>query len=102
MEPSKLIRPGDLWAVFVGVNEYDDPEWSSLPYCDKDAAALASLFMDPMRGGYTASNIRLLRDSAQKRFLKPTRSNILAAIKHLAEVADREDTIVFGFFGHGV
>jgi hypothetical protein len=98
MDKSQDIRAGDLWAVFAGVAEYDDPEWNPLPYCDNDAADLASLFMDQTRGGYPASNIRLLVDSATKRSLKPTRSNILAALNHLAEIADREDTILFGFF----
>jgi Caspase domain len=102
MDTSQLIRHGDLWAVLIGVNEYDDPEWGPLPYCAKDVAGLAALFIDPTRGGYPASNIRVLVNSAKKRSLKPTRGNILAAVNHLASIADRQDTILFGFFGHGL
>ncbi len=84
MEDPKVLHHGDLWAVFVGVNEYDDPAWGDLPYGEKDAADVASVFMDSARGGYPASNIRLLMGSAKRRFDKPTRHNVMQAIKHLA------------------
>jgi hypothetical protein len=104
MEEPKVLHHGDLWAVFVGVNEYDDPEWGDLPHCEKDAADVTSVFMDSARGGYPASNIRLLVSAAKRRADKPTRHNIMQAIKHLAEVVetvDNDDCVLFGFFGHG-
>jgi uncharacterized caspase-like protein len=101
MERSKVLRPGDLWAVFVGINDYDDPAWGPLPYCENDVIDLAKLLTDPARGGYPASNVRVLTQSSKDRYLKPARANIIAAVSHLVEVAGADDSILFGFFGHG-
>jgi cellulose biosynthesis protein BcsQ len=102
MTESHIIKPGDLWGVFVGINEYADPEWGVLPFCEKDASELAGLFGDPGRGGYESSNIRLLIGSEASAALKPTRNNIIAATRHLINVAATDDTVLFGFFGHGL
>jgi hypothetical protein len=101
MEYSKIFHHGTLWAVLIGVTEYDDPEWWPLPYCEKDATALGAVFRDQSRSGYPVTNIQLLVESAAERFLKPTCGNIRGAIRRLGASAGPDDTILFGFFGHG-
>lgn len=94
---------GNLWGVFVGVEQYERiEEWPALCYCGRDAAELASLFEDPACGGYDTRQIRLLTDSAPQRSWKPTYSNVITEIERLARAADERDTILFGFFGHGM
>lgn len=95
------IREGSLWAVFVGVNEYEDTNWCPLPFCNNDASELANLFRDPDRG-YPASHTRLLVGPTGKRSSRPTRSNVIDAIDKLSTIATEEDIVLFGFFGHGL
>jgi len=100
-EKKQDFKGGDLWAVFVGVNQYHDPELGNLRFCEEDARELASLFANPDVGGYASSNIRLLVNCEDQSLL-PTRNNVISTIHHLAQVAGKEDSIIFGFFGHGI
>jgi len=98
----QAFKGGDLWAVFVGVSQYHDPELGELRYCEEDARELASLFANPDVGGYGSSNIRVLMDSSDEPSLRPTRNNVISAVHQLALSAGKEDSIIFGFFGHGI
>lgn len=97
----RLVRNASLWAILVGIDDYDDPAIPPLQYCGHDAQALAAFFADFKQIGYRSSTIRLLAPGLERRRL-PTRSNIMKAVRELAQTADREDVILFGFFGHGI
>lgn len=89
------VGRGTRWGLFIGVCNYDDPNWDQLPFCENDARALAqALLLD-------SDAVRILSDSASEPQDKPTRDNFEQAVLHLAETAGEHDTIIFGFFGHG-
>ena len=98
----ETFKGGELWAVFVGVNQYRDQAVTNLNYCENDAKGLSSLFINADTTGYESSNIRILSDSVKDNSLLPTRNNIISTVHNLAQIADTEDTILFGFFGHGL
>ena len=90
----------ELWAVIVGVTEYQcpscmyDQEWNKYPvgikYPDDDARDLAAQ-LEPIAG---EDHIKVvLNDQA-------TNSGIYYAVKWLAENAGPEDTAIFYFSGH--
>jgi hypothetical protein len=89
-----------LWALFVGVDRYDDDALLPLPYCSRDARALAVLFRDPRRAGVSASNVRLL--TADRAAQPPRKAAIVHSVRWLAASARETDRVVLGFFGHGV
>jgi hypothetical protein len=92
----KLYGRGNKWAVVVGVNEYDDKmNYGTLKVCVKDAQAISKCLID---SGYSAERIRLLTDETNQ---LPTKSNILEALKAIANAANEEDLLVFYYSGHG-
>jgi hypothetical protein len=97
--PSKL---GRRWALIVGIENYEDPNIADLNYSVDDAKLLYEVLVDPDRGGFDPGRVRLLTDDAQDPSLRPTRRNILRALRNWLRGAKPEDTVLFYFSGHGI
>src|ERR1035437_4865721 len=54
------IVPG--WAVIVGINEYENPQYQSLQCCVADAIGLYILLTETQFGGFDPMQVRLLLD----------------------------------------
>ena len=77
------------YAVVIGVG-------ADLPNTVEDAAGIADQLRSPRRCVYPAEQVQLLTGEQAKR------TDILAALGWLAEVAGKDDTAVVYFSGHGM
>src|SRR5579862_8217319 len=102
----------NYWAVVVGVGEYEDTNnYSPMPACVADAKAVAKQLT---RCGYNLDRMRLLvdRDTDEDPLIqeltgnyagtsKPTKGNIIVALKNVAGMTRPEDLLLFYCSGHG-
>ncbi len=86
---------GKRWAVLVGVNTYEDTTYPSLQVCAKDLSAVSKQLI---AGGFAPECIYPLVDGHSER---PTRENILATLKAVAEATQPDDLLLFYYSGHG-
>ena len=89
----------DKWALVVGINQYQDDGITDLRYAVNDAERLHQLLVDPEYGGFDSRRVSLLTDRTE---VKPTRLEVLLALKLLEDSADADDTIFIFFSGHGI
>ncbi len=93
---STVYGAGNRWAVLVGANSYEDARhFGSLQVCVKDVEATREQLI---AGGFDPARIRLLTDNTDE---KPTRANILAALKSVADATEPDDLLLFYYSGHG-
>ncbi|MFM7399675.1 MAG: caspase domain-containing protein [Bacteroidota bacterium] len=83
-----------IYAVVAGVGVY--PTMPKLAYAASDALRFYDHLTSPQGGDVPEENIRLLLNE------DASRSEILGAIREIAEVADANDVIMFYFSGHGL
>lgn len=83
------------YALLIGVRNYVDANYSRLPHTIHDVNALAQVLEG---AGYTV--VCLHTDQSEER-LKPTRANILSALKNLADSTNPDDLLFVHFGGHG-
>jgi len=95
--------PATPYVVLVGVDKYADKQIKSRTHAEADAQALYDLFVSKEHLGVEAKNIKLLLGSTdKKRSSEPaTKLNILKAINWLATTANKDDLVIFAFFGQG-
>lgn len=94
--PQLPLGTGNHWAVLVGVNEYEDTmNYGRLHVCVKDAHAIREQLAI---SGFDPAHIRLLADDAAE---LPTRDNILATLKAVANATEPDDLLLFYYSGHG-
>ena len=85
------------WAVVVGVGHYESPEIPRLRYTVPDAEAIYQVLVGP--AGFEKEHVFLLTDKTER---KPTLKNIKWALgTFLARSAQKDDTVVIFFAGHG-
>jgi len=85
------------WAVVVGVGRYEHPEIPRLRYTVPDAEAIYQILTGP--AGFKPEHVLLLTDTAEKR---PTYRNLKWALgTFLARSAQKDDTVLIFFAGHG-
>jgi hypothetical protein len=85
-----------LYAVIIGIGNYQDPAISKLKFTHADANEFASLLADPHRCGVPKENIKLLLDE------QATCYNIKDSVSDWLFYHAQEDSTVFIFFaGHG-
>jgi hypothetical protein len=95
-QAQKVTNTGNTWAVLVGINTYEDTQhFRPLQVCVKDVEATREQLII---GGFDPARVRLLTDSTDE---KPTRANILAALKSAADATEPNDVLVFYYSGHG-
>jgi Tfp pilus assembly protein PilF len=94
--------PGNVWALFIGVNRYPHLSGaSSLHYAASDTQHLYDLMCDPSRGGIDPTHAFLLHDNREADEEKPTRANIARRIEEMRKLIQPTDTVLFFFSGHG-
>ena len=95
-----IVRaPGEVVAVAVGVEAYDDAEVSPLRFAANDAAAFAGQIN---AGGVPRRNVRLLTTAQPEPARQPTRETLLQALEWLRASCTQDDTAILFFAGHGV
>src|SRR3990172_592340 len=65
-------------ALLIGIRQFDDSEWNTLRYPEKDAEDLAAVLRDPQRGAF--DHVEVLKAG-------PTRVELRQAIARLAQAA---------------
>jgi hypothetical protein len=85
------------WAVVVGVGRYESPEIPRLRYTVPDAEAIYHALIGP--AGFKPDSVFLLTDRTER---KPTLRNLKWALgTFLARSAQKDDTVLIFFAGHG-
>jgi len=80
-------------ALLVGVRQFDDPEWNTLRYTEKDAEDLGAVLRDPVHGAF--DQVEVLKGG-------PTRADLHDAMGRLSRAArDDRDTVVIYVSSHG-
>lgn len=96
LQPDRLYGAGNRWAVLVGANVYEDAyHFGPLSVCVVDVEATRAQLI---AGGFDPARIRLLTDNTDE---KPTRANILATLKSVADATEPDDLLLFYYSGHG-
>jgi WD40 repeat protein len=100
----KKIEPPSLLGLVVGVSDYrEGGNLGDLNFAAKDADAMFTTFKaagERLFPGRTS--VKLLSTSSDKPELKPTKTNIINALKELANNAKSTDILLLYFAGHGV
>ncbi|MEV0675980.1 DEAD/DEAH box helicase [Actinosynnema sp. NPDC050436] len=81
----------NFYGLFIGVDNYRDPDIADLRFAKRDAEVLHALFVDTFGDDRTA----LIRDA------EVTRERIMAEMCHLVSAATESDVVVLTFSGHG-
>ncbi len=89
----------DTYLVAVGIEQYDDPGITAVPYAERDAAGIVETFR---QAGVPAERIVRLTSAATEPHAKPTRNNLVAALDRVRGLAGPDDTFVLFFAGHGL
>jgi hypothetical protein len=85
------------WAVVVGVGQYEHAAIPRLRYAVADAEAIYQTLTGP--GGFKKDHVLLLTDRSER---KPTLRNLKWALgTFLGRSAQKDDTVVIFFAGHG-
>ncbi len=83
------------FVIVVGISTYDDAKIQPRRHAEADARALHELLSHKEYFGADATNVRLLLNK------QATRANILNALGNVAKQAQRDDRVLFAFFGRG-
>lgn len=95
MELQSMFAAPRRIAIIVGINEFDDSNWSRLKFAVKDANDMASVLNDIRYGGFDRVISLTSHDETD-------RKSILQAIDGLSRYNySRDDTIVVYFSSHG-
>ncbi|HUT93396.1 MAG TPA: caspase family protein [Thermoguttaceae bacterium] len=92
--------PARLIAVVVGIDRYADRGFPMLSCAVNDAESVSNAIRRTQPPESLDMAV-LTYPSRQGEGGPPTRENVLAALRHAAEVAGPEDTVLFFFAGHG-
>jgi len=85
-----------IWAIVIGVAEYQHPTVEDLRYAKDDAYLISNFLQRPEGGSIPDEQLVRLIDE------KATRKNILAALEQLKYKVGQDDIIFFYFAGHGL
>ena len=87
-------RAGTLWLVAIGIDEYSDPRLR-LHYAAKDAQAVHDFYVNHTPAGYKRVVPNLLLNATA------TKQAVEHALTTFLRSADKDDTILIYFSGHG-
>ncbi|MCX5734367.1 MAG: caspase family protein [candidate division NC10 bacterium] len=95
--PPPAAPTQNRWAVVVGVGRYESPDIPRLRYTVPDAEAIYQVLIGP--AGFKPEHVVLMTDKTER---KPTYRNLKWALgTFLARSAQKDDTVVIFFAGHG-
>ncbi|MBI2300314.1 MAG: tetratricopeptide repeat protein [Armatimonadetes bacterium] len=97
--PASVRTGPQTYIVAVGVEQYDDANIAPLKFAVADAKAVAESFR---AAEVPADNVAVLTSDQPEYRLKPTKSNVLAALGRYRGKAVPGDTLVVFFSGHGM
>jgi uncharacterized caspase-like protein len=84
-----------LWAVIVGISEYENKTIPPLHFADADAEAFADFLRKPEGGGFSPDHMRVLVNK------DATLANLkIAFVEFLSQAIDKDLVMIF-FAGHG-
>ena len=84
-----------IFALVVGISQYEAAGRSDLPYAKSDAEAFHAHLRSPEGGAVPDERLRLLRDGEART------ATILLWLKNLLAEAGEDDLFIFYFSGHG-
>jgi hypothetical protein len=90
----------EQWALLVAAPACADESWPTLRFAEQDISRLTELLA---RCGYSQKRIVRLSPKASRRAseLSPTRANLLATLRQIAERTAENDTLLIVLSGHG-
>ncbi|NQT89020.1 SUMF1/EgtB/PvdO family nonheme iron enzyme, partial [bacterium] len=88
---------GDHYALVIGIDGYQ--HLGKLKTCVADARALADVLV--ARAGFDAKRVLVLTDKAEDRAAHPTLANVRRRIQELSNLAEKGDSLLIFFSGHG-
>lgn len=94
-------RDGEMYALLVGVRQYDVTELRSLKYTEADVDELAEVLVST---GVPRENIRVMTQTrgAERTRLLPTAANIRTELGLMLKNMDESDRVIVALAGHGV
>jgi len=84
-----------IYAVVIGISDYQDPAIPDLRFADKDAEAFANFLRSPAGGSLDADHLQVLTNS------QATAGRIAEAFDALIEKVKKDDLVFIYFSGHG-
>jgi len=87
-----LVR-GVRRAIVIGIDDYDDPEFSDLSYATRDAEALAEILRDAQYGGFASVDLVVAGDLSTK--------GIVHRLSRWRATLGPHDLALVFFSGHG-
>ena len=96
--PEPKPQPAKLWILLVGVNQYRDPNLSSLQYSALDCQGLGEALKEAT-ASFANKEVIIHHDFVS---LRPQLAEVQASIQHIIFSARKDDTILFYFSGHGI
>ncbi|HKK87853.1 MAG TPA: caspase family protein, partial [Saprospiraceae bacterium] len=92
---SEVNEKGDVYAVVVGISDYQDKGIPDLRFADKDAEAFANFLRSPAGGSLDEDHLKVLINE------RATAAQFAIALDWLWEVAKENDKVILYFSGHG-
>ncbi|MCC6753389.1 MAG: tetratricopeptide repeat protein [Saprospiraceae bacterium] len=86
---------GEVYAVVVGISDYQDKAIPDLRFADKDADAFANYLRSPAGGSLDGDHLKVLTNQ------QATAGRLAEALDGLIELAKEGDQIIIYFSGHG-
>ena len=86
----------EIWALAVGVAEYQNQSVQSLKYPDNDAFKMFAFWMSQLGGSLDEEHARVLIDETA------TKKMVVNNMTELFSKADENDMVIFFFSGHGL
>ncbi|HAD14808.1 MAG TPA: hypothetical protein DCF33_20465 [Saprospirales bacterium] len=86
---------GEVYAVVVGISDYQDHAIPDLRFADKDALAFANFLRSPAGGALDDDHLRVLTNG------QATAGRIAEALDGLIEQVKEGDQVIIYFSGHG-
>lgn len=86
----------EIWAVAIGVSQYENQTIPSLKYPDNDAFGIFSFWKSPNGGALDDEHSEVLVDDAA------TKAMVTTTLRNVFMKAKEEDLAIFFFSGHGL
>ncbi len=88
-------RNGEVYALVVGISDYQDPSIPDLRFADRDAEAFANFLKSDAGGRLAGDHLKLLTNK------NATGAQIIMALDWLLDVSKENDRVIIYFSGHG-
>src|SRR5690606_16874082 len=85
----------NIYAVVIGISDYQDEGIPDLQYAHKDAEAFAAFLQSPAGGSLDGDHLKVLLNE------QATVAQLATALDWLWEVAKENDRVIMYFSGHG-